>query len=109
MKVVSRTAASAMLLALPLALGACGDSKPEKAEVQSGFAKIMKDQPGMDSLPEGSVDKVSKCVTDKVYDEVSNETLKAMASGESDAKGNEEDQDALNKASTECGKEVAGG
>jgi hypothetical protein len=109
MKVVSRATATALLLGLPLALGACGDSKPEKADVESGFAKLMKEQSATASLPDATVDKIAKCVTGKVYDKVSNETLSAMASGDKGSKGDSDDQKALNDASLACGKEIAAG
>ena len=100
---VRRTLAVGLLTLMPLGLAACGESKPSKEEVKEGMAKIFVDQ----KAPEDIAQKMASCVTDEVYDEVSTTTLKAMASGDEDAKYPAEDDEILDPAGKKCREKVA--
>ena len=111
MKIITRTAAAAMLISLPMALGACGgsDSKPSKADASVGFAKILKSQMGSSGTSDAMTKKIATCVVDKTYDKISAKTLNAMKSGKSDSKGDSKDQTALNNAAKTCAASVVSG
>ncbi|MBB2892538.1 hypothetical protein [Flexivirga oryzae] len=109
MKIVSRTAAAALLITLPMALGACsssGGSKPAKADVQAGFTKALKGQSEAKGAPDSLVNKMSGCVVDKIYNKVSNKTLNAIKSGDTSNKISSDDESTLNDATNSCGKSL---
>lgn len=108
MSLITRCTATAVLLTCSLGIAACGSGgsggsdKPSKAEVQKGlsqkYAKVG---------ASGNMDKLSSCMTDKIYDTVSTKTLKAAASSDQDAKGDEKDKPALSAAALACAKVLA--
>jgi len=112
MKMIARTAAAAMLITLPMTLGACGgDSKPSKAEAQAGYVKLIKAKLGSSAtgVSDAALNKYAGCVLDKSYDKLSAKTLNAMKSGNKDAKGDQKDEGTLTKASQDptCTKVLA--
>jgi len=107
MKIVSRTAAAALLITLPMSLAACGGgSKPSKADVQAGFTKAMKSQSELKSAPDAMLDKMSRCTVDKIYDKVSNKTLNAIKSGDTSNKISADDESKLTSATNSCSKSL---
>lgn len=108
MKIATRTAAAALLISLPMALGACGSggSKPSKADVQAGFTKAMKSQSELKSAPDAMLEKMSSCTVDKIYDKVSNKTLNAIKSGDTSNKISADDESTLTDATNSCGKSL---
>jgi hypothetical protein len=111
MKIVTRTAAAAMLISLPMALGACGggDSKPSKADVKVGFAKVMKSMPSGKNVPAPTMTKIADCVVDKTYDKVTAKTLNAMKSGDKNSKADKKDEKTVTDATTTCATAAASG
>lgn len=109
MSIIKRATATAALLILPLSLAACGGggAKPSKADAQAGLSKVFKSAAGTSSLTTEQNTKVSKCVVDKTYDKLTTKTLKAMASGDDNSKGDKKDETTLRTASNECGKALA--
>lgn len=109
MSLLKRATATGALLILPLSLAACGGggAKPSKADAQAGLSKILKSSPETSSLTAAQNDKITKCVIDKTYDKLTTKTLKAMASGDDNSKGDEKDKSTLNSASTACGNALA--
>lgn len=90
MKLISRTAAVALVISLPMALGACGSgSKPSKADVKAGYAKHVQEQAKKSGakIPDSIVDKMTGCVVDKTYDKVSARSLKNIKDSKSNDKG----------------------
>lgn len=111
MSVLTRIAAGAALLAMPLSLTACGSSgdKPSKADVQTGLSKLFKQQTGASVVTSAQLTKLSSCMTDRIYDKVSTSTLKAVAGGNTKTNGSEKDKSTMENASTECAKSVVAG
>ncbi len=99
------------LAATGLALGSvgCGSGKPSKEDVKAGLLKGFEASETGGTTPTEEVKPVLECVVDKVYDKVSVDTLKKMASGDS-AKMTEEisteDETALTEASSACAQEL---
>jgi hypothetical protein len=108
MKIVTRTAAAALLITMPMALGACGSghSKPSKADVKAGYVKLMNDNATLSKLPTTTKVKVSNCVVDKIYDRVDAKTLVAMKGHDEKYKGSDKDGKTLESASTSCGQSL---
>lgn len=105
MKKLSRFAAVSMLVAAPITLAACGggDDKPAKADVKSGYSKLLKTSLGADASAGGDMlDKISSCTVDKIYDKATTQTLKAMASGDKSTKADDKDETLLTDATKEC-------
>ncbi len=108
----SRTAAVAALLALPLGLAACGDGdgdKPSKDEVTKGVEKLYGGTTGTSQLTDSQTNKLASCAVDKTYDKLSTKTLKAMASGDKDSKGDKKDEAAFRAAGIACARTVVSG
>lgn len=101
---LSRLAAVSLLIAAPISLAACGsDDKPAKADVKSGYSKLLKSSLGADAATGGDMlDKISSCTVDKVYDKASTQTLKAMASGDKSTKADDSDETLLTDATKDC-------
>lgn len=114
MKIITRTAAAALLISLPMALGACGSdggSKPSKADVKAGFEKAMKSSEAGAALPQATLDKYSNCVVDKTYDKLSNKALNVIKKGDTKTKTDvpKKDKTAFDGAVTSCQSAVTGG
>ncbi len=101
----SRLAATAVLVAAPFSLAACGGSgsKPAKADVISGYASAMHNQKidGKSAVSTELSTKVATCVVDKVYGQVDASTLNAMKSG-TPTKVSSSDQSNVQTAITNC-------
>jgi len=108
MKLISRTAAVALVISLPMALGACGNSKPSKADVKAGYSKSVKQQAKTAGvkIPDALLDKMSGCIIDKSYDEVSSDSLKSIKDGKTNSDGEikvtSKDKPKLESASKDC-------
>lgn len=106
----ARTAASAALVAVSIGVTACGQSeqKPTKADVQRGLSTILVTAGGTANLvdPDQRI-TVSTCITDRIYDKVSTTTLKALATGNPEAKGDKNDKDVVKPAIKFCGTNAA--
>lgn len=104
MKLLSRLGAAALLVAAPIGLAACGgDDKPAKADVKSGYAKLLKSTLGSEASAQGDlIDKISSCTVDKVYDKATTKTLQAMASGDKGSKADDKDETLLTDATKDC-------
>ncbi|MDQ2849946.1 MAG: hypothetical protein M3Y49_04280 [Actinomycetota bacterium] len=111
MSILNRATATAALLILPFSLAACGggSDKPSKADAQAGFSKLLKSETGASSANPALLEKLSKCVVDKTYDKLTTRTLKAMASGDKNSKGDDKDKTTLTDANQACAKSVAAG
>lgn len=114
MKLITRTAAAALLIGLPMTLGACGSSggsKPSKADVQAGLTKLMKAQAGASVIPDATVKKYTGCIVDKSYDKLSNKALNAITKGDPKTKTDvpQKDKDAYTSAVNSCKSVVMGG
>lgn len=101
---------SRLLLALPaaalaLSLAACGGAveRPNAEQVSDGLMKVLEDQGMGDTLSEPIVLCLSEALVDS---EVSNETLDAIAKGDTNAQANEKDfslvQSTITDASADC-------
>lgn len=109
MKLVSRTAAVALVISLPMALGACGsDSKPSKADVKAGYVKSVKKEAkkaGV-TIPDAIMTKMSGCVIDEAYEKVSAKSLKSIKNGDTNDKGEikvtSDDKSKFESASKDC-------
>lgn len=86
-----------------MALTGCSmfESKASKDEVKDGFYKMLKDEvpAGTDS---SDVRKMSDCVIDEVYDDLSTKGANALASGDPESKGTQDDIDAATDATSKC-------
>lgn len=104
MKKLSRFAAVSLLVAAPISLAACGgDDKPAKADVKSGYAKLLKSSLGADASAGGDMlDTIASCTVDKIYDKATTQTLKAMASGDKSTKADDKDETLLTDATKDC-------
>lgn len=91
---------------LALSLAACG-SKPSKEEVLEGLKQQMQSSPALPGISEENLVKISTCVVDKVYDKVSNETLRSLIDGDQSRDVPSEDKTLILEESMECGKELA--
>lgn len=112
MKLISRTAAVALVISLPMALGACGgDSKPAKADVKAGYIKAVKKNVGASGakVPDSLYQKMADCIVDKSYDDLSADTLNKLKDGNATAetKVKSDDKDTLDKASKTCQTKLA--
>lgn len=113
MKIITRTAAAAMLISLPMALGACGGGgdKPSQADVEAGYIKALKNVGGSDAakIPDSLYQKMAGCIFDKTYDKLSNDTLNKMKDGNATEKTKikSSDQSKLESASNTCSKKYA--
>ena len=88
-----------------MAFSACSSlsSKPSKQDVKDGFYKIAtKELPK--SADKDKVKKLSNCVIDEVYDDLSKSSAKAIADGDKDAKGTDKESDKLEAATAKCAK-----
>lgn len=109
MKLISRTAAVALVLSMPMALGACGgDSKPSKADVKAGYAKYVKTQAKKSkvTIPDSIVNKMAGCIIHKTYDKVSAKSLtnikNADTNDKDEIKVKSDDKSKFEAASTSC-------
>ncbi|WP_054952462.1 hypothetical protein [Flaviflexus massiliensis] len=99
-----------LALALPFGLTACGGGKPSKEDVKDGMATILEDYGVSAETMEAAgisgeqLDGYYACIVDDVYDDVSDDTLNAIADGED--KMLAEDQSAFNTAVTNCQSEL---
>lgn len=100
---VRRTLAIGLLAVAPLGLASCG-SKPSKDEVTSGIQKIL-DQTGGSSLDASLKKKVASCMTDKIYDKVSDDTLEGIAKGDKNEKVSSKDNSTIESAAKTCAEE----
>ncbi|GGB38310.1 hypothetical protein GCM10011492_31320 [Flexivirga endophytica] len=112
MKIATRTAAAALLISMPMALGACGsDSKPAKADVKAGYIKAVKKNMGASGakVPDSLYKKMADCIVDESYDDVSADTLNKLKDGNvtKDTKVKSEDKDTMDKASKTCQTKLA--
>ncbi|MFC6707976.1 hypothetical protein [Flexivirga alba] len=112
MKLISRTAAVALVISLPMALGACGGgSKPSKADVKAGYIKSVKKSGGAESakIPDSLYTKMADCVFDKTYNDLSSDTLNKFKDGNANEKTKikSSDKDKLTSASTSCQTKLA--
>ncbi len=109
-----RVAATLTLLTLPFGLAACGgSSKPSKADVKAGMQKSidkkLESLSGSSNLPKGTSKKMADCVTDKVYDKLSDNALKALKDSKDEAKGiKQSDKDAMDTATKSCATSILG-
>lgn len=113
MKIVTRTAAAALLISMPMALGACGsDSKPSKADVKAGYIKAVKKNVGESGtkVPDSLYKKMADCMIDSTYDDLSADTLNKLKDGNvtEKTKVKSEDKDTMDKASKTCQTKLAG-
>ena len=102
-----RTAALALAATIPFGLAACGGDgdKPSKADVKAGFVTAVTKQAGSaGDTAEGkkAAGQIGDCIIDKVYDKVSNKTLNAIKSGDTDSKIDKDDEKTLDSASQDC-------
>ncbi|WP_265447878.1 hypothetical protein [Flexivirga meconopsidis] len=116
MKIITRTAAAAMLVSLPIALSACGSGggdKPSKDDVKAGYVKAIKKEAGSaaSSVPDATFNKMADCIFDKSYDKVSADTLDKLASGNftKDTKIKSDDEKTLTDATDSCQKTMTPG
>lgn len=112
MKLISRTAAAALVISLPMALGACGGgSKPAKADVKAGYIKSIKKDAGAQGskIPDSLYNKMADCIFDKTYDDLSSDTLNKFKDGNATEKTKikSSDKDTLDKASSTCQTKLA--
>lgn len=105
--------AAGLALALPFGLAACGgDDKPSKEEVRAGLDSMLADQGmGTEDLEqlgvEGDiVDDYFNCIVDGIYDDVSNDTLNALADNNPDASLPSEDEEVFQDATMACTSEL---
>lgn len=106
MNKLTRSTAAGLLLALPLALSACGssgDSKPSKADVKAGYVKAAKKE-GTSGMSDSIVKQISDCIVDKTYDDLDEDTLTKIKDADTDAKIKSSDKTKLSTASTACAK-----
>ncbi|WP_446665271.1 hypothetical protein [Flexivirga sp. B27] len=112
MKIATRTAAAAMLIALPMGLTACGGSKPAKDDVKAGYVKAVKKNLGStgSKVPDSLYDKLADCMIDKSYDDLSADTLNKLKDGDATAetKVKKEDKETMDKVSKECQTKLSG-
>lgn len=109
MKIVTRTAAAALLISLPMGLSACGgNSKPSKDDVKAGYSKAVKKQVeklGV-KVPDSTIDKMGNCIIDGAYDKVSATSLKSIKDGKTtkdgDVKVAKKDKPKFESASKKC-------
>lgn len=97
-----------LALALPLGLTACGGGKPSKEEVKEGMVSILNES-GFDAesveaagISKDAVDDYYNCVVEDLYDNVSDDTLKALADGDASAQMSAEDSPKFNEAARAC-------
>lgn len=108
MKLISRTAAAALIISLPMALGACGGGKPSKADVKAGYVKSVKAQAKKSGvkIPDSTLDKMAGCIIDKSYDDVSSDSLNSIKDGKTNSDGEikvtSKDKPKFESASTAC-------
>ncbi|GAB3499593.1 hypothetical protein [Flexivirga sp.] len=106
--ILSRTAAAALIITLPMGLSACGDSKPSKADVTAGYVKSVKQQADKSGvkIPDSLLDKMAGCIIDKSYDKVSADSLKSIKDGKTNDKGEikvkSDDKSTFESASKDC-------
>lgn len=98
---VRRTLAIGLLAVAPLGLASCG-SKPSKEDVNSGFEKVL-DKIGGSSLDASVKKKVASCITDKVYDKVSDTTLEHIAKGDKQVES--KDTSTIDEAAKTCAEQ----
>ena len=80
--------------------------KPSKDEVVDGYTAFVADIAG-GQLPEGTLDGIVTCIVDGIYDDMSADSLQALADG--DATGvAAEDGTILTTATTTCLQESSG-
>ena len=89
-----------------MALTACGDSKPSKADVKAGYIKTIKKVGGSEAakIPDSLYTKMADCIFDKAYDGLSADTLNKFKDGSATEKTKikSSDEDKLSKASDSC-------
>ncbi|MDO4888047.1 MAG: hypothetical protein Q3979_05000 [Actinomycetaceae bacterium] len=90
-----------------------GDSagKPSRDEVKAGVKKMLEAQ-GIDQqfsqlgATDEQMDKAYTCITDSLYDEVSNETLETLAKGDPSAPISSADQQTVENNAFSCGQQI---
>ncbi len=80
--------------------------KPSKEEVVEGYTAFVAEIAG-GQLPEGSLDGMVTCIIDGVYDDISAESLQALADGNAAGVAPEDGQ-TLTEATTTCLQESTG-
>ena len=91
--------AASLALALPFGLAACSGGTPPKDEVQAGLKKLM--GPELEGLAsDEDLDSYYACMTDAIYDDVEDVTLRNIADGKDEVA--ESDRTELTGAATEC-------
>lgn len=90
-------------LALTVALtaaGCSGEDKVSKKEYEKSF---------VETFGEGETgEKAAKCLADQTYDELSAETVNALAEGDDEYKASKKDEEVLEKAMEKCMEEMLG-
>ncbi|MBT2474065.1 hypothetical protein J7E68_05625 [Microbacterium sp. ISL-103] len=102
---------SRILMALPIAalafsLAACGGAveRPSAEEVSDGLQKVLEDQGMGDTLTEPVILCLSEALVDS---EVSNESLDAIAKGDSSAQTDEDEGALVQKTITDAAQDCA--
>ena len=85
------------------------ESKPPREKVIKGITKIIMDAEEFKpfNLSTGQYKKIGSCITDRVYGQATEFTLKSMASGKSDFVIAVKDQKTLETATIECAKQAS--
>ncbi len=108
-KIAKRISAAFMAGVAALALTACSGDKPSKDDVKKGFKKVMVEEMGqemVDMVGEDALTKYIGCIVDEIYDDVSADTLKAIADGDLDYKPKDDEDDKFEKAYEKCTGEL---
>lgn len=101
---------------LAITLGACGggSDKPSKDALVDNFVRLATQDQELSALPEEQFRNFFKCTLDEAYDDLSKETLDALANAETGAELDaansgisKEDEELLAKASDACQSEIS--
>ncbi|MDO4887970.1 MAG: hypothetical protein Q3979_04590 [Actinomycetaceae bacterium] len=104
------------LLAVPflaVSLAACGGSdggNVSKEQFVDGFTKALSEAGGVDVSGENaeSIKRYGGCVYDEIKDDVSGDTLKAIADGDTEKNISKDDRDTLTESVQKCSQELIG-
>lgn len=100
-------------LAFTLSMAACSeDEKPSRAEVLAGWQTFMEvtfDEVGLTDVQfdrlginEEDLQTYQECFVDEIYDDVSDETLEVLATGDLDSRVAEDDHAIVDAANEAC-------
>lgn len=81
-----------------------GCSKPDESEVRDKIVEMMTES----SVPQDQAEAYADCMAPKLHENVSRSGLNAIVEDGLDAKGDDDDLDAINKAADECQSEITG-